>query len=270
MKDYIEKNKNRWDELAKVHFGSEFYDVKKFREGGISISDLEVKEVGDVTGKTLLHLQCHFGKDTLSWARLGAKVTGVDFSSQAIKLASQLSEEIGLDATFIQTEIGKLDQTNLAEKSFDIVFTSHGAIFWLPELKKWAEMIAYYLKPGGFFYIAEGHPFALIFDDEHESELRVRFPYFHQDEPLAFDYDSSYASGDVKIKNTREYGWVHDLGYIVNNLIAAGLQIEFIHEYPFISWEMFPFLQEKDGWWYLPKEYQQIPMMFTLKARKPV
>ncbi len=269
MKDYIQENKKRWEELAEVHFDSEFYNIKKFREGGISISDLEVKEVGDVEGKKLLHFQCHFGKDTLSWARLGASVTGVDFSSNAIRLASELSKELEINATFIQTEIQKLDQTDLTKESFDIVFTSHGAIYWLPELKKWAEMIAYYLKPGGFFYIAEGHPTALIFDDEHESELRVRYPYFHQDEPLAFDYDSSYASGDVKIKNTREYGWVHDLGYIVNNLIDAGLQIEFIHEFPFISWEMYPFLEEREGWWHLPDKFQKIPLMFSLKATKP-
>jgi SAM-dependent methyltransferase len=268
MEEYIDVNRKRWDELADVHFNGEFYNVKKFREGGIAISDLEVKEVGDVTNKKLLHLQCHFGKDTLSWARLGAQVTGVDFSSRAVSLARQLSKEVGIEATFLQSEIGKLDKTNLPSNSFDIVFTSHGAIYWLPELKKWAEMIAYYLKPGGFFYIAEGHPMALIFDDENETDFRVRYPYFHQDNPLDFDYDSSYASGDVKIKNTKEYGWIHDLGYIVNNLIDAGLQIDFLHEYPFVSWEMFPFLKEKEGWWHLPEEYQKIPLMFTLKATK--
>ena len=265
MKDYIEANKKRWNELADVHFKSEFYDVEKFREGGISISDLEVKEVGDVKGKKLLHLQCHFGKDTLSWARLGAHVTGIDFSERAVLLATQLSREVGIDATFIRSEIENLQKTSLAAASFDIIYTSHGAIYWLPELKKWAELIAYYLKPGGTFYIAEGHPTALIFDDENEEEFRVLYPYFHQKTPLDFDYDSSYASGDVKIKNTKEYGWIHHLGYIVNNLIETGLQIEFLNEYPFTAWEMFPFLEKKGPWWYLPEKYQKIPLMFTLK-----
>ncbi|MHA1994111.1 MAG: class I SAM-dependent methyltransferase [Candidatus Hodarchaeales archaeon] len=268
MKEYIEANKKRWNELADVHFRGEFYNVEKFREGGISITDLEVKEVGSVKGKKLLHLQCHFGKDTLSWARLGAQVTGVDFSARAVALATQLSGEIDIDATFIQSEISNLKQTTLPAQSFDIVYTSHGAIYWLPELKTWADLITYYLKPGGFFYIAEGHPTAMIFDDENEEGFEVRYPYFHQEDPLDFDYDSSYASGDVKIKNTKEYGWIHDLGYIVNNLINSGLQIEFLREYPFTAWKMFPFLKEKDGWWILPEKYQKIPLTFTLKAKK--
>ncbi|PWI47395.1 SAM-dependent methyltransferase [Candidatus Heimdallarchaeota archaeon B3_Heim] len=268
MKDYIEANRKRWNELADVHFKSEYYNVEKFREGGVSISGLEVKEVGDVNGKNLLHLQCHFGKDSLSWARLGAQVTGVDFSGKAIELATQLSKEVGINATFIQSEIENLDQSELPANSFDIVFTSHGAIYWLPELKKWAQQIVYYLKPGGFFYIAEGHPMAMIFDDENEDDFKVLYPYFHLAEPLEFDYDESYASGDVKIKNTKEYGWVHDLGYIVNNLIDAGLRIDFINEYPFVSWKMFPFLEEREGWWYLPEKYQKIPLTFTLKATK--
>jgi SAM-dependent methyltransferase len=269
MKKYIESNRKRWDELADLHFKSKFYDVENFRKGGISIYDLEINEVGKVKGKHLLHLQCHFGKDTLSWGRLGAKVTGVDFSEQAIQLAKQLSEEIGMEATFIHSDILELEKTALEPESFDVVYTSHGSIYWLPDLEKWAQLIYTYLKPGGMFYIADSHPTGSIFDDESEEDLTPRFSYFYTKEPLEFDYNGSYAGEDIKIKNIKEYGWMHNLGYIVNNLIEAGLRIEFIHEYPFASWKQFPFLVEReDGWWDLPDIYPRIPLTFTIKAVK--
>lgn len=269
MKEYVKTNRKRWDELADIHYTSEFYNVKEFKKGGISISNLEIKEVGDVKGKKLLHLQCHFGKDTLSWARLGAEVTGVDFSSRAIELAQQLSSEIGVEAAFVHSDIDKLDKSVLEPGSFDIIYTSHGAIYWLPDLKEWARIISYFLKPNGVFYIADSHPTGNIFDDECENDLIVRYPYFHEEKPLEFDYDGSYASEEAKLQNKKEYGWVHNIGYIVNSLIEAGLCIEFIHEYPFVSWKLFPFLEEKEvGWWYLPEKFPKLPLTFTLKAKK--
>jgi len=269
MKDYIQINKRRWDELADIHFKSKFYDVEKFKEGGISISDLEINEVGDVKGKKLLHLQCHFGKDTLSWARLGAQVTGVDFSGRAIKLAQQLSTEIDIEATFIQSDIYDLDRTSLKQNSFDIVFTSNGAIYWLPNLKRWAQFISHYLKPNGFFYILDSHPTGNIFDDECEDDLVIRYPYFHRDKPFEFDEEGSYVDERAKLTNTKEYGWIHDMSSIINSLIGAGLQLEFLHEYPFVAWKMFPFLEKKeDGWWHLPEKFQKVPLAFSLKVTK--
>ncbi|MHA1974055.1 MAG: class I SAM-dependent methyltransferase [Candidatus Hodarchaeales archaeon] len=269
MKKYIEANKKRWDELANLHYEGKFYNVEEFKKEGISISKLELNEIGNVKGKNILHLQCHFGKDTLSLSRLGAKATGVDFSDRAIELAKQLNQEIGLDAQFIQSDIYELKKTSLEPESFDIVFTSHGAIYWLPDLQKWAELITYYLKPGGFFYIADTHPTSSIFDDECPDDLKVRYPYFHHDKPLEFDFEYSYAQGEVKLENTKEYGWNHNLGYIINCLIEAGLTIDFIHEYPFCSWKALPFLVEKeDGWWYMPEKFPEIPMTLTIKATK--
>jgi SAM-dependent methyltransferase len=269
MKEYINSNKKRWEELADLHFKGEYYDVENFKKGGISLSELEINEVGDVKGKKLLHLQCHFGKDTLSWARLGAQVTGADFSSRAIELAKQLSVEIGIEATFIQSDISALDQTSLEPASFDIVFTSNGAIYWLPELKSWAKYISHFLKPNGFFYILDSHPTGNIFDDECEDDLIVRYPYFHQEKPLEFDEEGSYADEKAKLMNTKEYGWVHDMGSIVYSLVNAELRIDFLHEYPFVAWKMFPFLEQKeDDWWYLPRKFQKIPLTFSLKAIK--
>ena len=180
-----------------------------------------------------------------------------------------MSSEIGIEATFIHSDIYQLEKTVLEPDSFDIIFTSHGVIWWLPDLVKWARIISYFLKPNGVFYIADSHPTGNIFDDECENDLIVRYPYFHEKKPLEFDYNGSYASGEAKLQNKKEYGWVHNMGYIVNSLIKAGLRIEFIHEYPFVSWKMFPFLEENEvGWWYLPDEFRKIPLMFTLKARK--
>ena len=225
--------------------------------------------MGDVKGKELLHLQCHFGKDTLSWARLGARVTGVDFSSRAIELAQQLSAKIGIEATFINSDIYELDRTSLVQNNFDIVFTSNGAIYWLPNLKRWAQLIFNYLKPNGFFYILDSHPTGNIFDDEREDDLVIRYPYFHQEKPLEFDEEGSYANAEAKLTNTKEYGWVHDMSSIINSLIRAGLRIDFLHEYPFVAWKMFPFLEQKeDGWWHLPRKFQKIPLTFSLKAIK--
>jgi SAM-dependent methyltransferase len=269
MKEYINTNKKRWEELAELHFKSEFYGVETFKKGGISISELEINEVGDVRGKKLLHLQCHFGKDTLSWARLGARVTGVDFSSRAIELAQQLSTEIGIEAIFIQSDIYALDRTSLEPSSFDIVFTSNGAIYWLPDLKSWAQYISHYLKPNGFFYILDSHPTGNIFNDECEDDLIIRYPYFHLEKPLEFDEEGSYADEEAKLTNKKEYGWVHDMGSIVNSIIDAGLRIEFLHEYPFVAWKMFPFLEQKeDDWWHLPEKFQRIPLTFSIKASK--
>jgi len=198
MKKYIEANKKKWNELADIHFKSKFYNIEEFLDGGISISDLEINEVGDVKGKKLLHLQCHFGKDTLSWARLGAQVTGVDFSPRAIDLARQLSRDIGIDCAFIESDILELKKTPLESSRFDIVYTSHGSIYWIPDLERWAQLISHYLKPGGFFYIADFHPTGMLFDDECETDLKIRYPYFHGKFPLVFEEEGSYADDNFQ------------------------------------------------------------------------
>ena len=154
------------------------YDVESFKAGKLSLHPLELEEVGDVSGKSLLHLQCHFGKDTLSWARLGATVTGADFSDEAIGYARELSKEIGVPATFVLSDI--LDLPNALTGQFDIVFTSFGAIYWLPDIWKWGQVVGHFLKPGGTFYIAEMHPTAYIFENTKEDhELRVTYPLFN-------------------------------------------------------------------------------------------
>src|SRR5919206_2445351 len=164
MNKYVESNRSLWDGWTRLHAHSEFYDLAGFKAGRSSLKDIELAEVGDVRGRSLLHLQCHFGQDTLSWARLGAEVTGVDFSTEAIRLARALNEELHIPARFIQSNIYALP--DVLDERFDIVFTSYGVLAWLPDLDAWGEIVARYLKPGGFFYIVENHPLTGMVSDD--------------------------------------------------------------------------------------------------------
>jgi ubiquinone/menaquinone biosynthesis C-methylase UbiE len=199
MDEFIKANKDIWEDRVAVHKESKFYDVETFLKGKQTLDPIELDEVGDVSDKSLLHLMCHFGMDTLSWSRLGAKTTGVDFSENAVKLAGDLSNQIGVDARFIASDIYKLPE--VLDDEFDIVFTSGGVLTWLPDLNEWAKIVAKYVKRGGFFYIREFHPFPYVFDDDEEGEnFRLRYPYFTPEEPLEFEANSSYAEPDSKLK----------------------------------------------------------------------
>jgi SAM-dependent methyltransferase len=262
----MQVNRRMWNELVPVNASSKLYNLEGFKRGENKLNPLELGEVGEVKGRSLLHLQCHFGMDTLSWARLGAGVTGVDYSEEGIKLARSLSTELDIPARFLCCNLYDLPQ-NLTGQ-FDIVYTSYGVLCWLTDIPRWAQIAASYVKPGGFFYIAEFHPFAMVFDDESD-ELRYRYPYFEQ-KALTFEVKGSYADREAEIKAERDYEWQHPLGEIVTALITAGLRIEFLHEHAFSVYEQLPFLQpDGKGYWHFPEGKQPIPLMFSLKAIKP-
>ncbi len=267
MDEHHEANRRHWDELVPINAESKFYKLAGFKTGRSTLDEVELAGIGDVRGKSLLHLQCHFGLDSMSWARLGAKVTGADFSEEAIALARSLAEELDIKANFVCSDLYDLPK-NL-DGIFDIVFTSHGVLPWLPDLGRWAEVIAHFLKPGGVFYIVESHPTAHIFDDEIEiPELRVRYPYFHKG-PMRFEDEGSYADPNAVVRNKTTYEWVHPLSEVINSLIAAGLRIEYLKEYPFCAWKLLPFMvRGDDGWWRLPDGNQSLPLMFSLRAVK--
>jgi SAM-dependent methyltransferase len=269
MDQYLESNRELWDRLTRINAGAKSYDLDGFRKGKSSLKPLDVREVGEVRGKSLLHLQCHFGMDTLSWARLGAVVTGVDFSSEAIRLARELSAELSIPARFIESTL--YDLPKVLEDRFDIVFTSYGVLCWLPDLVPWAGLIARYLKLGGLFYIAEDHPANHVFENERTTkELIVRYSYFHKDEPMKWEDDGAYADPAQKV-GMPSYEWTHNLSDILNSLIRAGLVIEEFNEYPFGCYPHYPF-QEKgpDGWYRFKDGRETIPLLFSLKARKPL
>jgi len=267
MEPYIQGNKDLWNEWADINYHSDSYDVagfvahpNNFPEGGIVRAG-----VGDVAGKSLLHLQCHFGKDTLRFALLGAQVTGIDFSERAITYARDLAAQMQLSATFIQTDLYDLPQ-HLAGQ-FDVVFTSHGVLGWLPDMQRWGQIVAHFLKPGGTFFIVEGHPTMLMFDDE-TTELRIKYGYFHSDEPIIIEpHIGNYADPTATVTH-REYAWQHSMADIVNALLTNGLQIEYLREYPFMTWQGFPALIERDGTWTMPSDQPQLPLSFAIRAHK--
>ena len=267
-KRYLGTNRKSWDDRVAVHVGSDFYDAAGFKAGNCTLKSVEVEELGDVAGKSLLHLQCHFGLDSLSLARKGARVTGVDFSERAISAARRLDEEENLGARFICSDVYELPRH--LDDRFDIVFTSYGVLCWLPDLRRWAAVIESCLKPGGFFYIAEHHRFTSIFDDEKSvTDLRVTEPYFHEPEPYRYVDTGTYACRDDE---TTYEGceWTHSMADIVDSLIGVGLQIEFFHEFPFTDWKAFPILeQDREGWWRMPAGKPDLPLMFSIKASRP-
>lgn len=284
MNEFLETNKKYWNESVEIHKKSTFYDFDAFKKGKNKlIGSLEQKELGDINGKKLLHLQCHFGMDTLLLARLGAEVTGVDFSDAAIIEAKQLSKELNIPAKFVHTDInsmvGNIDSSeykseefmNLRDEKFDIVFTSSGVLGWLDDINKWAEVIVHYLKLGGFFYIKEIHPASQLYEYSKETnQLVLNYPYFHSSKPLEFKDEKDYADKDAVLKNTTNYEWVHNISYIIMSLLNRGLKLEFFHEFPFTCYQQYPNMKpDEDGCFWFTNKDINIPLMFSLKASKP-
>ena len=269
MNEYLQFNRSQWDSLAPIHARSEFYDLAGFRAGESSLKSVELEEVGDVSGRSLLHLQCHIGVDTLSWARLGARVTGIDFSAASLEVARSLAADLGSDARFVESNVYDLPERLDEPGAFDVVFTSYGVLCWLPDVTEWARVAAHFLRPGGAFHIVEFHPFAGIFDDdEGQTDLHIRYPYFHSDEPMEFEGTGSYAEPTADI-TTRGYEWAHSLGDVVSALVDAGLRIEHLREFPFSAYQQLPMLELcEDGWWRLPGGAEGIPLMYSIKAVK--
>jgi SAM-dependent methyltransferase len=231
----------------------------------------EIELIGDVTGKTLLHLQCHFGIDTLSWARLGAKVTGADFSPAAIELARSLADELGFpEARFVRSNL--YDLPNALDGEFEVVYTSRGVLGWLPDIRGWARVVAHFLAPGGTFFISEAHPVLQAFESEGVApgELRLAYPYWEHAEPLTFEVKGSYADPDAVVGEHTEHGWDHGLGEIVTALIDARLRIETLVEHPFVEWKIDFLVEDDEGRWRLPVDAGgELPLMFSLRATKP-
>jgi SAM-dependent methyltransferase len=260
-------NQELWDELAPVHYRS-YREVETLRAGGVCLDEIELADLGDVRGLRLLHLQCHIGTDTLSWARRGAVVTGVDFSAGSLALARELSDELGLAATFVHSNIYDLPE-NL-EGQFDIIYTSRGVLVWNRDIVKWAEIVAHYLKPGGTFYIMETHPFFQVFEEPQEGKLEVLLPYFHNPEPLVWDDEMPDYADEDYIPQRPSYEWQWPLSDILNALIGAGLQIESFHEYERLFFKLFAGMEEvRPGWFKYPGQEGRLPLIFTLKATKP-
>jgi 2-polyprenyl-3-methyl-5-hydroxy-6-metoxy-1,4-benzoquinol methylase len=259
------KNRAYWNEVAPVHFRA--YEIDSLREGNSHIDEIQKAELYPVTGKEILHLQCHIGTDTLSLEMDGATVTGVDFSEESIRLARQLRDELSLHSEFILSNIFELREK--LDREFDVVYTSKGVLGWVKDIEEWARVIHHFLKPGGFFYIMEIHPLKTIFDDSVENDLKVRYSYFHQDSPTIWDdHCPDYADACYLPKNpTCEWTWA--MSDIVNAIVASGLSIEFLHEHDKLFYRGLPgMVSDDEGWWDLEKFRGIVPYAFSLKAGK--
>jgi len=262
--EYFKTNRRLWDAKTLIHKDSDFYYIADWKKGTESLNKFELDAIGDVSGKSLLHLQCHFGQDTLSWERLGATVTGVDFSPEAIDLAREITEELGMNATFVESNVLELDK-NL-EGKFDIVFTSYGTIGWLPDLTQWAKIINHFLKPGGIFYIIDFHPLLYMFDWESQ---KLTFPYFNAG-AFSEEEQGTYADPDADIK-MKEYFWQHSLSETMSALLNEGLQLLDFQEFKTGPYNTFPNMEEvEDGLFYFGKKELQIPQLFSIKVKKPI
>ncbi|MBJ7879088.1 class I SAM-dependent methyltransferase [Gelidibacter salicanalis] len=261
--NYFNTNKATWNNKVSVHAESDFYDMEAFKNGKSSLKRYELEALGSVDGKRLLHLQCHFGQDTLSWSRMGAKCIGVDLSDKGIALAQQLNEELKLDAKFVCCNV--LDTSKHISETFDLVFTSYGVIGWLPDLKPWAQMIAERLKPGGTFFMAEFHPMVWMFD-YLEGKPILKYGYM-QDAVIYEEYKGTYANAKSEMIS-KEYGWNHGLGEVVSALSEAGLNIEYLKEHDESPYNILPDLLQTDSGMFVTKD-KLYPLIFTLRASKP-
>jgi SAM-dependent methyltransferase len=278
MREELELNRAHWDEATRIHTRGNVYGIDDFKAGGCRLHRVEREEVGDVRGKRLLHLQCHFGLDTLSWARRGAHVTGVDLSPEAIAFAQGLAQETGIEAEFVCSDLYGLLGVLQRPQAFDIVFTSYGALNWLPDLEPWGRLIANYLAPGGFFYVVEQHPASRMFpidaDMPKVGALRPIFSYFHDPAGVRWSGTADYAD-PAATHAVDSHEWQHSLSDIVNALLRAGLRLDFLHEFPYCAWEVVAGVKPVEvfsrahAYYALPESEPQLPLMFSLKATLP-
>ncbi|MBV8797920.1 MAG: class I SAM-dependent methyltransferase [Hyphomicrobiales bacterium] len=259
-----ELNRAMWNERVPLHLNSSLYDVPGFRAGALSLRDHEIKDLGDVMGKDLVHLQCHFGKDTLSWARLGARVTGLDFSEAAIAAAAQLAAEIGVDARFVTSDVYDASAA-LGRQTFDFVYTGVGALCWLPDMERWAKVVFELLRPGGQLYLFEFHPLKWIFNLNAE-RLEIKDNYFTP--PQGFREEGvTYADATAPATPTPTIQWNHPLGEVVTALTSAGLRILSLRELDCDVLRQWPMMvRGEDRMYRMPHDMASLPLMYVLRA----
>lgn len=269
-RDWRAINRANWDERVAIHMGPGGYDLGPLRAGRGVLNPVEEAELGDVAGLEVLHLQCHFGADTLCLAQRGAIVTGLDFSGEAIAAARRLAAELRLGerARFVQADLYDAPQAIARPAAFDVVYTSWGATCWLPDIARWARIVAGFLKPGGRLYYADAHPAAYVFDDlTRLPDGRPGYfaPYFAR-QPIVMTDERDYADPTARLANAANVNWLHPLSDTVGGLLAAGLSLDWLHEHAQVPWRMFEILVKKDdGDWHWPDK-PWLPLAVSLQA----
>jgi SAM-dependent methyltransferase len=259
-------NRTYWDGEVDVNVAS--WDIEGFLGDPARLTRevaADREALGAVQGRSLIHLQCHFGLDTLSWSRLGADAIGVDFSPRAIATAIDLGRRAGVGTRFVEADL--YEAPEVVRERFDFVYTSGGVLCWLPDIRGWAAVVGRLLKPGGVFYIREAHPILWSLEDERDDQqLVICLPYFETPEPKRWDAAPVWEQRTVAGPH---YVWQHGLGEIVSSLIEAGLTIQFLKEHRTCLWRALPFMvQDQDGWWRLPDRPERLPLMYSIRALK--
>jgi SAM-dependent methyltransferase len=268
--DYRDVNRANWDERVPAHLASPEYAVERFYADPGFLSGVvrfDVPLLGSVAGLRGVHLQCHIGTDTVSLARLGASMTGVDFSGPAVAAARELAAGTGADATFVQSDVyGAVDV--LGSGGFDLVYTGIGALGWLPDIRRWGQVVAGLLRPGGRLFIREGHPMLwTLADPGDDGLLVVGYPYFEQAEPQVFDEGGTYVTTETVFEHTVTHEWNHGLGEIVTALLDAGLTVTGLTEHASVPWNALPgVMTESGGEWRLTDNPARLPCSYTLRA----
>ncbi|GAB5468126.1 MAG: class I SAM-dependent methyltransferase [Rhodospirillales bacterium] len=266
----VAHNKQLWDKLVPLHLDSDLYDVAGFKAGQNALGKLELEELGPVAGKRLCHLLCHFGIDTLSFARLGAEVTGYDLSDTALTAARALAKDCGLEARFVEGDIAEVGQK--LSGPYDIVFMSWGVMGWISDLDRLAVDIARLLAPGGVFYIIEGHPLVNALSEDWKPEGGgPAFGYDYElpsDQTLIYTFEG-YAAPTDDFADRRAFDWVHGLGRVVTAVAKAGLSVEFLHEHDKLAWQQLDcMVADGEGYWVMPETAPWLPVSFSLRAVK--
>ena len=260
--DYQTTNRDAWNKRVSAHLASEFYDVEAWKAGKSNMNEIELALLGDVQGKSILHLQCHFGQDTLSLARMGADMVGVDLSDEAIATAQKLNEELALNAEFVASDV--LELNGKLDKQFDIVFTSYGTIGWLPDLNKWAETISHHLKPGGKLVFVEFHPVVWMFDDAFE---KIEYRYF-KDEAIVETTSGTYAEKNTTFEKT-EISWNHGLAEVFHALENNGLILKSFDEFDYSPYNCFSGMKQlAERKFIIEKHGNKLPLVYSLTATK--
>jgi len=272
MADYLDLNRAKWDERAPAHAASPDYAVEQFVADPQFLSEVvrfDLPLLGDIGGLRGVHLQCHIGTDTISLARLGATMTGLDFSGAAILEARRLSERCATPVDFVEADVYDAVAV-LPPAGFDLVFTGIGALCWLPDVRRWATVVATLLRPGGRLFIREGHPMLWSIDETRSDALMIRYPYFETVEPIVDDEPGTYVATDVAFTHHVSHSWNHGLGEIVTALLEEGMQLTGLTEHDRVPWNALPGqMQQVDlGEWRLIDRPWRLAHSYTLQAVK--
>jgi SAM-dependent methyltransferase len=270
--EWHRNNRASWDQLVEVHIGPGGYDLSDLRAGRSRFEPIEEAELPPISGKRVVHLQCHFGADSLRLAQRGAEVVGLDFSARAIEVARTLADELGLAgrANFVHADLYDALEKIPAPHGFDLVFVTWGALSWLPDITRWARIVAALLKRGGMLYLAEGHPVAQVFDDDAGSTGGMPglfAPYFSRD-PVIETNPRDYINREARLCNTAVYNWIHPLGDVLTSLIASGMTLEWLHEHDAVTWQMFRVLVKDASGLYRWPDKPWLPLAFSLNATR--